>query len=147
MDMDQGDIKMRTAWKFYDPVEDEEYFMPVNPNTDSSSVGVQKTTSYVSSAGSYYSDTAENPGSYYNVNLIYERADEIKKFNFSGIIYNSVEYYYLLYWANKKNFFELTDDINRTFEIYVTSFTIERLRSAKFPWKHRYNMETVVRSK
>ena len=32
---------MRTAWIFYDPVEDEEYPMPVNPNADSSSLGYE----------------------------------------------------------------------------------------------------------
>jgi hypothetical protein len=133
-------------WRFYDPVQDEEYLMPVNPNADSSSIGVQKTIGYAISAGSYYSDSAQNPGSYYGVELIYERPDEVKKFNFSGIIYNSSEYYQLLYWANKGNFFQLTDDIDRTFEIYVTSFTIQRLKSRKFPWKHSYSIETSVRS-
>jgi hypothetical protein len=147
MDTDQGDIKMRIPWRLYDPAEDEEYLMPVNPNSDTSSVGVQKSTGYSTLVGSYFSDTAENPGSYYNVNIVYERPDEIKKFNFSGIIYNSNEYYQLLYWANKQNFFELTDDIDRTFEIYITSFKIERLRSRRFPWKHKYDMEASVRSK
>lgn len=146
MDMDQGDIKMRTAWKFYDPVEDEEYLMPVNPNVDSSSVGVQKNIGYSVRAADYFSDIAENPGSYYNVNLIYERNDQVKNFNFSGIIYNVVEYYQLLYWANKPNYIQITDDIDRTFDIYITDFSIERMRSKKFPWKHSYKLEASVRS-
>jgi hypothetical protein len=137
---------MRTAWIFYDPVEDEEYSMPVNPNVDSSSLGVQKSNSYAVTAGSYYSDTAENPGSYYNVTLIYERNDDVKKFNFSGNIYSATEYYQLLYWANKRNYFQITDDLDRTFDVYITGFNIERLRSRRFPWKHSYNLEASVRS-
>lgn len=137
---------MRTAWRLYDPVEDEAYLMPVNPNVDSSSLGVQKSSGYSVTAGGYYSDTAENPGSYYNVTLMYERNDDVKKFNFSGNIYNATEYYQLLYWANKKNYFQITDDIDRTFDVYVTGFSIERLRSRRFPWKHSYTLEASVRT-
>jgi hypothetical protein len=96
-------------------------------------------------AAGNYSVPGATPGSYNNVTLIYEGPDEINRFNFSGIIYTELEYINLFSWANRTNIIELTDDIGRIFEVYVVSFSTERIRSRKFPWKHSYNMETMVK--
>lgn len=132
---------MRTAWRFYDPVEDEEYFMPVNPNTDSGSIGISKNITYSSSSLVWRGGIEP-----IYLNIVYENVDEPKQFSFSGMVYTAEDYMNLLYWSNKKNFIELTDDLDRTFEIYFSTFSIDRQKSRKFPWKHSYNIESFVRN-
>ena len=132
---------MRVAWRFYDPVEDEEYFMPVNPNADSGSIGISKNITYSSSSLVWRGGIEP-----IYLNIVYENVDEPKQFSFSGMVYTAEDYMNLLYWSNKKNFIELTDDLDRTFEIYFSKFSIDRQKSRKFPWKHSYNIQSFVRN-
>ena len=134
----------RIAWVFYDPVTDDTYRMPVNPNNEQSSRSVQKSQKFAVAAGRY-DDPSATPSSYNNVTLIYEGPDEISRFNFSGVIYTQIEYINLFSWAEKPNMIHITDDLDRTFEVYVVSFSTERRRSKKFPWKHNYTMEAVIK--
>jgi hypothetical protein len=131
----------RIAWIFYDPVLDESYSLPVNPNSDNSSIGISKNIPYSVSSASYKSSNTN----YQNVSVILDTVDEVKRFIFSGLIYSETEFNNFLYWANKQNYIEITDDLSRTFQVYIKSFKLERVRSARFPWKHKYSMETVVR--
>jgi len=139
---------MKVAWQFYDPIGDESYSFPVNPNADTSNIGVNKNITYSVASAAYSGDNGATPADipYTNVSVILDSVDEVKSFNFSGILYSAEEYFWLMYWSTRNNYVELTDDIGRTFEVYVTSFKTERVRSRKFPWKHSYSMETVVRN-
>jgi hypothetical protein len=134
----------RIAWTFYDPNLDVTYSLPINPNNEQSSRSVQKSQGFAVAAGRY-DDPSATPSSYNNVTLIYEGPDEINRFSFSGTLYDQTQYNNFVYWSEKTNMIHITDDLDRTFEVYIVSFSTERRRSRKFPWKHNYTMETIVK--
>ena len=132
---------MRNAWVFTDPVTLEAYSLPVNPLVDDGSHGIQKNVK------------AENPASTYmsssNVLMVdamvmLDSPTERETFAYSGTLYSKEEYDAFIYWLGKDYPWELTDDLGRTFLIYLTSFEPKRERSAKFRWKHSYKISGIV---
>lgn len=130
----------RTAWHFYDPHTTEEYFWPVNPNTDSGSHAQNKSTNYIVSAGFY-----ENSSNEHNIaELINVQSVDQSVFSYDGNVYTLDQLNALDYWSSKDHELELTDDLGRTFLIYVTKFSYSRVRSRQFPYKHSYNISGII---
>lgn len=122
---------MRIGWKFYDPVEDEEYEWEINPNSG----GYPNRSKSIA-----YEATAGPNGQ----TLAYEGRESPASMSFSGVILTEAHFDTLTNWYLKKNQIKLTDDLGREFWIYIKSFNPSRVRSAKYPWRHTYTIEAIV---
>lgn len=114
-------------WVFTDPTDSSTYEFEMNPS-DGGSPAYQKTISY--------SNTAGQGG---NV-LMFEGRDTVRQYTVTGIILTQAAYEAMLLWFNKRHALTVTDDLGRTFSIYITGFTPRRKRSALYPWKHDYTL-------
>lgn len=124
---------MSWRWKFIDPVTSEQYEFEINPNkggTPALKKNVQTTAT-----------TAPEPDSRL---LMFEGRPQARQGSFSGTLLTEEALTAFEYWYNKRNQIYLTDDLNRTMTIYITSFSPERVRAATAPWKHTYTMEYTI---
>ena len=131
----------RKAWSFYDSIEDETYIFPVNPNSDDGSNAIIKTIDYSASVSNYV-DTSGIVHIGSNVN--FAKPNEQMKFAYSGLIYTKEQYKDMERWSSLPYPIEMTDDLSRTFLIYIETFSTERVRSRNFPWKHSYKIAGLV---
>lgn len=121
----------RIAWEFYDPVEDETYYLEINPNEGG----------YPSrSKNIIYESTAAPNGQ----TLAYEGRETPAAISFSGTILTESHFNALNNWYLKSNQIRLTDDLGRIFWIYIKSFNPQRVRSVSYPWRHTYTIEAIV---
>lgn len=123
----------RIPWRWEDVIDGTVQFMPINPN-DGASPKYQKNLT---------KNTTTAPGSTGTV-IISEGADTPPQFDFSGDIVTQ-EHYDFIYnaWA-KRHPVRLTDDLGRTFVIYMESFSPSRKLSRTYPWRHSYDATAVV---
>lgn len=134
---------MRTAWRLYDPIELETYFLPVNPSEDAGSNSIMKNTGYESLAGSYQDSLGEDRiGS-----IVFYSNFELEKFSYNGKTYNEQDHLDIQSWMEKDYPIELTDDLGRSWLILTESFDISRLRgNVNKPFKHQYNWTGIILS-
>lgn len=121
----------RVGWILYDPVDSETYNFPINPN-DGGSPSYKKNM--------VYENTAAPDGKV----LMFEGRDDPKQTSFSGILLTEGQYNSFVTWFQKRHQVAITDDLGRTFSIYITSFDPKRKRSAIHPWKHEYTCEYTI---
>lgn len=133
-------MSVRIAWRFYDPELDEEYFWPVNPNADNSSNAVQKNISYSArSALRRNSDDVDVAST-----VIFQRNIEQQQFNYSGLLYTQAQLDDLKDWCTRPYRLYLTDDLQRTWEVYVNKFSTSRVRARHSPYKHAYTFGGII---
>jgi len=118
-------------WKFDDPVTAESYVFEISANAGGSPT-FNKTVSEKNTAG---------PG---GATLIFEGQDQVQSFEFSGLVLTQAHYEAMVAWFNKRYTVMITDDINREFFIYITSFEPKRMTAVNRPWKHQYTCKAVV---
>lgn len=121
----------RIAWQFYDPVEDETYYWEINPNEG----GYPDRTKNIS----YQSTSGPN-----GQTVAFEGRQNPMTMQFSGTILSQSQFDTLASWYEKGNQIRLTDDLNRSFWIYIKSFQPRRVRARSAPWKHTYTIEAIL---
>jgi hypothetical protein len=119
----------RIAWILEDPTEGTVEFMSINPNAGASPAYQKNLTKKTTTAGR---------------TLVQEGQDNTKQFDFSGVILTEDQYNFLYNAWNKRHPVKLTDDLNRTFTIYMESFQPTRQLSRTYPWKHEYQATSVI---
>jgi len=122
---------MRIPWRLSDPITGEIYDLPINPNAGGSPARAKKIS---------YQTTAAPGGKV----LMFEGREDPKKISVSGVILDMELYDSLVTWYNKRNPIELTDDLDRIFRVYITSFTPNRVRRGSRPDYHEYSMEMTI---
>lgn len=123
----------RIAWRFEDLVEGTVLLMPINPNEGASPTYQKSLTKSTTTA----------PGGEAQC-LIFEGADAVTQFDFSGVLLTQEHYEFVLNAWRKRHPVNLTDDLGRTFTIYFESFSPQRTLSRTYPWKHTYQATTVI---
>lgn len=113
-------------WVFEDPAESQEYIFHINPNAGGSPAYRKNITQQATVA----------PG---GKTLLFEGADSPQEFSFSGVILEEAQYNAFVEWWQKRRQIKLTDDLDREYWIYITSFEPTRVRARSHPWKHTYN--------
>lgn len=130
----------RTAWSFVDPETTDQYFWPVNPNTDGGSNSRVRNTGFSVEAGmrrtSLNEDTIDNIVMFVNI--------EQKTFNYSGFVYTQDQLDDMVAWCEKEYPIEMYDDLGRGFLVYITTFSLSRVRSRQNPYKHSYNFNGII---
>lgn len=122
---------MVVRWIFTDPVTLDTYTVPINPNDD----GTPSSNKTIN-----YSNTSGPNG---NV-LMFEGRDQVKEIQISGVILEQAHLDALQSWHDKRYQVTVTDDLGRTFSIYITSFVPKRIRVASNVWKHEYTMTYTI---
>ncbi len=130
----------RSAWRFIDPITDEEYAWPVNPREDSGSHAITRSTNYAASAAQRRTsagvDTIDN--------VIFQKNMEQQVFSYTGYVYTVEQYNALQSWADKNYAVELYDDLGRGFLVYTTEVNFSRVRSNMNPYKHNYTFNGII---
>mgnify|MGYP006303032963 CR=1 FL=1 len=121
----------RIPWQFYDPVAEETYNWEINPSEGGFPDRV-KNISFQTSAG---------PN---GQTIAFEGRRNPMSFQFSGTILSQSQFDTLNDWFEKSNQIQLTDDLGRSFWIYIKSFSPRRVRSGRFQWKHTYTIEAIL---
>lgn len=123
---------MVVRWVFTDPTiaTPHTYTFEINP-TEGGSPAYKKNVAY--------KNTAAPNGK----TLIYEGRDEPASFTFSGTLLTQAHFIAFQTWFLKRHAIYITDDLGRTFAVYITSFDPKRARSAQNPWKHTYTCEAI----
>jgi len=118
-------------WTFVDDANSDSYVFAVNPNAGGTPK-LEKNLTYV--------NTAAPNGRV----LAFEGRDKQKEGKFSGTLRTQEEYEAFQTWYDKRVQIIMTDDLERTFNIYITGFDAERVRAATAPWKHNYTVTYVI---
>lgn len=123
----------RIGWRWEDAVEGTVAIMPINPNAGASPRFAKTLTKQTTTA----------PGQL-GQPLIFEGSDEVSQFDFSGVLLTQEHYDFLYNVWRKRHPVKLTDDLGRSFIIYLESFAPERARNNTYPWKHTYQATSVI---
>lgn len=123
----------RIPWRWEDTVEGTVLFMPINPNEGASPTYQKQLTKTQTTA----------PGADSRP-IIFEGADAVTQFDFSGALLSEEHYNFVLNAWRKRHPIKLTDDLGRTFTIYMESFAPQRVISRIRPWKHTYQATSVI---
>jgi len=114
-------------WILTDPTDASTFEFPINPS-DGGSPDYRKNITYTNTAGAG------------GKVLAFEGRDAVKQMTVTGTILEQQHYEDMITWFNKRYQLTLTDDLGRSFEIYITGFTPRRRRSAIYPYKHEYTL-------
>jgi len=122
---------MVARWRFDDPVDSTSYTFPINPN-DGGTPNNEKTITV--------SPTTAPDGAV----VVTEGLDKPQEIEFKGTILFEAQYTAMVEWFNKRHVILLTDDLDRQFRIYITSFVASRKRAQQHPFKHEYSVKATV---
>lgn len=122
---------MVVKWKFEDFIADDEYTFQINPNKGGSPELkkniIQRNT------------TAPD-----GKTILFEGREEPQSMTFSGTLRDQAQLDDLQSWYQRSNQIRLTDDLGRSYSIYITGLTTTRIRAAQAPWKHEWEMTAVI---
>lgn len=121
----------RVAWTFYDPIDDETYSLPINPN-DGAEAELNKNVMRKATTA---------PG---GRTILMEGNRDPAAFNFSGVILSQEQYEAFVTWFEKSRIILITDDLGREWQVYLVAFRPSRKISHEYPWRHEYQAEAVV---
>lgn len=121
---------MSVKWTFVDSVTSETYTHEINP-LSGAAPHYQKNITYASCTA---------PG---GKTLIMEGVDKPIELNWSGTIITQEQYDAYVLWFQKRRQIQVTDDLGRTFMVYITGFSPTRVKSSNF-WKHTYELTATV---
>lgn len=116
-------------WKFEDLATSESYDFEINPN-EGGSPQYKKTITYQQTL-------AGNA-------LIFEGADETFTSSFTGTLLSEDQHQTFVDWWQKRHLIRLTDDLARTYMIYITAYEPKRVRAATNHWKHEYTVSYTI---
>ena len=122
---------MVVRWIFDDPVTLASYTVPVNPNRGGTPT-FNKNLQFTNTAG---------PNG--NV-LVFEGRDEVKQMQVSGTILDQAHLDTLQAWAEKRYQLQVTDDLGRVFNIYITGFDAHSVRARSHPYQHEYTLTYII---
>jgi hypothetical protein len=114
-------------WTFTDPVLSETYTFDVNPNAGGTPP-LEKSIQYL--------NTSAPDGK----TLAFEGRSTAQTSSFSGTILEESQYTVFEDWYRKRNQIYMTDDLGRSYTIYITKFEAQRVRARSHPWKHTYTV-------
>lgn len=122
---------MVQRWTLYDPVDDETFTFAFNP-AEGGTPEYKKTINSVNSV-------APN-----GKNIFYQGANEPQLLEFSGVVLEQEQHDDFVTWASKQRILILTDDLDRSWQVMIESYSPKRVRRATRPYYHTYTMRCYV---
>lgn len=124
---------MVVRWVFNDPYASASYTFEINPN-EGGTPTLEKTFSSIRTASPVPK------------RLVFEGRPKPKQMAFSGVVREQDQYQALLTWRNKRRQVQVTDDLGRTYWIYITNLEFSPGGREPAPWRHEYTVEAIVLS-
>jgi hypothetical protein len=118
-------------WRFSDPLTLETYEFEINPK-EGGSPQYKKHINY------------QNTSAPNGKTLVFEGRDEPQVMTFTGTILTQTQYDAMVTWFNKRHQIQITDDLQRTFTIYIMTFEPKRERAFHYPYKHSFVCNYIV---
>lgn len=122
---------MVVRWNFLDTTTSTTYEFAINPSNGGNPV--------------YKKNIAQQntvaPG---GKTLLFEGADSPQELSWDGTVLTQAQHEMFITWFQKRHQVQLTDDLGRSFMIYITEYTPTRQRSIHYPYKFSYNMKAIV---
>lgn len=120
-------------WTLHDPVADETWTMPINPDA----------ASPIGSKGRVLTFAGGGPGGDLRTRVM--SGPRVRDWSWSGVIRTEAHYAELSRWAKKRNAITVTDHLGRTVTVYLTKFDpTDRRPTALTPWRLRYTMTAKI---
>lgn len=120
-----------TKWILEDLVTTDTITLEINPSS--------------AKMGGYRKSLTEQAGcSPTGQRILFQGRNEPQTLSLSGVIFSEGQYNTLLDWSQKNYQFKLTDDLNRDWWIYITSFRPKRRRDIGNRWLVNYDIEATV---
>jgi hypothetical protein len=119
-------------WKFYDPLLDETYTVPMNPK--------EMTSPWPERKFLYRTTTAGRNGA----NVIYEGRADLAQWSFSGTVLEQDHYDALKRWSEKPNACYIWDHFGRPFKVLFHHFDPKPKMTYNHRWRHDYTMTVAV---
>lgn len=76
--------------------------------------------------------------------IIFQGQDNVPHWSCDGVILTQAFYTDANTWFTKRYPMVLTDDQSRSWNVLITSFDMERRRSATNQWSHKYTMQGLL---
>ncbi len=119
-----------TRWIFFDPTDSSTDEFELNP-TDQS---LPKNRTIATKSRRFTGAKT----------VIVTNSQGIEEFSFDGTILTETMYNLFTLWFNKGHPIEITDDLGRTFSVYITKFTPRRELRKSVPWFHTYTVTGIL---
>lgn len=116
-------------WSLLDPATDDRMQFRVSPNNMDSPIPVQGITVHAASVDGQFRGF---------------RHDEAHQWNFSGVLHTQQQYQEMRDWVYNRNLSVLTDHLNRSFNVRLTSFNATRAPWRHYPWRHKYTVSAIT---
>lgn len=116
-------------WSFYDPDTGQLYEFDINPSEQDYQPFAKRIL---------YTNTLPRKS------IIYEVQKDATTVGWSGTVLLQGQLAAFQSWFDNRAVVQLTDDLGRTFDIYITEFTPKRVRTRDFPWFHTYDMKALL---
>lgn len=121
---------MLLRWTFSEVGGSDTFTFPINPKEGGSPKYEKNINQQATAAG--------------NRVLLFEGADSVPVMEFSGIALSQSHVEALLLWFRKRRLVYITDDLSRTYTVYITGLVRTRVRAAFRPYKHDYSVTALV---
>lgn len=126
-------------WELYDPNSGERDLFPINPNVMTSPHRPTNAQLFTAYAIPIMADNEQA------VALVLNAKREPHEFEFSGVIRSEEHYDMLIAWSKKRTKIELTDHLERTWQIRLLNLDLEERRpTARTAWRFRYTMTALM---
>lgn len=122
---------MVQRWTLYDPNTSQTLTFGMNPDSGGTPA-LRKNITYQATAAPY------------GRTLAFQGRQEVQTLDISGTLLTQDQYEFFLDWWEVQNQMLLTDDLGRQYWVVLTEFTPTRVRAAKHPWKHTYNIKALI---
>lgn len=118
-----------SKWFFHDPIASTTYTFEINPKSGGTPSRKKKIAYQATTAGG---------------TLVFEGTDEVKDVEIQGTLLTQAQLDAMNTWFDKRRYIEVTDDLARSFTIYITEFTATRSWRRSHPWRHDWTMRYLV---
>lgn len=123
----------RTPWSLATTgASPEIYYFEANPKQDGGSLGTTKSP--------YYAVTAGPSGA----TVLHEAVDDPIRLQYSGVLVTENQYNALLTWFDKEDPVTLTDDLGRSFLVYLDALDYTRAPKRHYPFRHEFSFTAYV---
>lgn len=130
---------MTQRWTFVDPIADETWVMPINPNTATSPFVAKNITT---------AQGADLDSHGIHRTRMFQAPSAPTSWQFGGVIRTKEHHDELLRWAGKANIVRVTDHLQRTFIVLLQKLDVtDRTPTASTSWRMTYTMTALVLSR
>lgn len=122
---------MVVRWNFYDPILDESFEFPLNPNDG----GLPSFEKNIQGEMTTATDGRK---------ILFEGTSKASEISFSGSLLEKSDFDWFISWYNKKYQVLLTDDLDNETWVYLVSFIPKRKRSFQHDWAISYEARVSI---